>query len=65
MSVNKKIKARYAEIAQFLGLCFNEEYCVVYGEKDGFTLLPSAAWTMAGVSSMVWSAYRSVCLRMA
>ena len=38
MSVNKKIKARYAEIAQFLGLRFNEEYCVVYGEKDGFTL---------------------------
>lgn len=38
MAANKKVTARYAEIAQFLGMRFNEEYCVITGEKDGFTL---------------------------
>ena len=38
MTANRKVTARYAEIARFLGLHFNEEFCVAYGEKDGFTL---------------------------
>ena len=38
MTANRKVTARYAEIARFLGLHFNEEFCVAYREKDGFTL---------------------------
>ncbi len=33
MTANRKVTARYAEIARFLGLHFNEEFCVAYGEK--------------------------------
>lgn len=32
MAANKKVTVRYAEIAQFLGMRFNEEYCVITGE---------------------------------
>ena len=62
MTANRKVTARYAEIARFLGLHFNEEFCVAYGEKDGFTL---RVLILAGVSSTVWSAYQSVWLRTA
>lgn len=64
MTANRKVTARYAEIARFLGLHFNEEFCVAYGEKDGFTLRVSVL-ILAGVSSTVWSAYQSVWLRTA
>ena len=64
MTANRKVTARYAEIARFLGLHFNEEFCVAYGEKDGFTLR-AAVLILAGVSSTVWSAYQSVWLRTA
>ena len=59
MTANRKVTARYAEIARFLGLHFNEEFCVAYGEKDGFTL------RVSGLDSTVWSAYQSVWLRTA
>jgi len=64
MTANRKVTARYAEIARFLGLHFNEEFCVAYGEKDGFTLRVSGLDT-GRVSSTVWSAYQSVWLRTA
>lgn len=64
MTANRKVTARYAEIARFLGLHFNEEFCVAYGEKDGFTLRVSGLDTGRG-SSTVWSAYQSVWLRTA
>lgn len=48
MTANKKITARYEELARFLGLGFNREYCVVYGEKDGFMLHISGLETNRG-----------------
>ena len=38
MGVNKKVKERYAELAQCLGMRFDEEYCTIYGEKEGYLL---------------------------
>ncbi len=49
MAANKKVTARYAEIAQFLGLRFNEEFCVIYGEKEGFTLRISGLHNNKGI----------------
>ena len=49
MTANRKVTARYAEIARFLGLHFNEEFCVAYGEKDGFTLRVSGLDTGRGI----------------
>ncbi|MCU6696391.1 hypothetical protein [Laedolimicola ammoniilytica] len=56
MTANRKVTARYAEIAQFLGLHFNEEFCVAYGEKDGFTLRVSGLDTGRGIE------YGMVCI---
>ena len=49
MAANKKVTARYAEIAQFLGLRFNEEFCVIYGENEGFTLRISGLHNNKGI----------------
>ena len=49
MTANRKVTARYAEVARFLGLHFNEEFCVDYGEKDGFTLRVSGHDTGRGI----------------
>ena len=64
MTANRKVTARYAEIARFLGLHFNEEFCVAYGKKTDLHCA-SAVLILAGVSSTVWSAYQSVWLRTA
>ena len=56
MTANRKVTARYAEIARFLGLHFNEEFCVAYGEKDGFTLRVSGLDTGRGIE------YGMVCI---
>ena len=52
MTANRKVTARYAEIA----LHFNEEFCVAYGEKDGFTLRVSGLDTGRGIE------YGMVCI---
>ena len=56
MTANRKVTARYAEIARFLGLHFNEEFCVAYGEKDGFTLRVSGLDNGRGIE------YGMVCI---
>ena len=56
MTANRKVTARYAEIARFLGLHFNEEFCVAYGEKDGFALRVSGLDTGRGIE------YGMVCI---
>ena len=64
MTANRKVTARYAEIARFLDLHFNEEFCVAYEKKTDLHCA-SAVLILAGVSSTVWSAYQSVWLRTA
>ena len=64
MTANRKVTARYAEIARFLGLHFNEE-SVWLMEKKTDLHCASAVLILAGVSSTVWSAYQSVWLRTA
>lgn len=59
MTANRKVTARYAEIARFLGLHFN------LMEKKTDLHCASAVLILAGVSSTVWSAYQSVWLRTA
>ena len=64
MTANRKVTARYAEIARFLGLHFNEEFCLLMEKKTDLHCA-SAVLILAGVSSTVWSAYQSVWLRTA
>ena len=61
MTANRKVTARYAEIARFLGLHFNEEFCVAYGEKDGFTLRVSGLDTGRGFRNRIRHAALNKC----
>lgn len=36
MRMNRKVKERYAGLARYLGLRFDEEHGVIYGERDGY-----------------------------
>lgn len=38
MGMNKKVKTRYAGLAQYLGMHFDEESGAIYGEREGFSL---------------------------
>ena len=60
MTANRKVTARYAEIARFLGLHFNEEFCVAYGEKDSLHCA-SAVLILAGVSRVRYGLHISRC----
>ena len=64
MTANRKVTARYAEIARFWA-CILTRNSVWLMEKKTDLHCASAVLILAGVSSTVWSAYQSVWLRTA